>query len=126
MFTKVLSNRTSARVRRNSVIDGQERLISARSLSALPSRVVATTTVADALANWRNWAITIVGVALMIGLLISGVVVSAHGELEEISASKTLQRNTALNNMSQGLCMFDAAQRLIVCNKRYADLYGFD
>ena len=37
-----------------------------------------------------------------------------------------LQLDAALNNMAQGLCMFDAAQRLIVCNKRYADLYGLN
>jgi diguanylate cyclase (GGDEF)-like protein/PAS domain S-box-containing protein len=37
-----------------------------------------------------------------------------------------LQFDTALNNMAQGLCMFDATQRLIVCNKRYADLYGLN
>src|ERR1700730_3712308 len=30
----------------------------------------------------------------------------------------------ALNNMSQGLCMFDAASRLVVCNRRYMDMYG--
>jgi diguanylate cyclase (GGDEF)-like protein/PAS domain S-box-containing protein len=35
-----------------------------------------------------------------------------------------LELDAALNNMAQGLCMFDAAQRLIICNKRYADLYG--
>ena len=34
--------------------------------------------------------------------------------------------DTALANISQGLCMFDAEQRLIVCNKRYADLYGLN
>jgi diguanylate cyclase (GGDEF)-like protein/PAS domain S-box-containing protein len=28
--------------------------------------------------------------------------------------------------MSQGLCMFDGAQRLIVCNKRYAGFYGMN
>ena len=33
--------------------------------------------------------------------------------------------DTALNNMIQGLCMFDEAQRLIVCNQRYLDMYGF-
>lgn len=32
--------------------------------------------------------------------------------------------DAALENMSQGLCMFDADQRLIVCNERYAQLYG--
>ena len=31
--------------------------------------------------------------------------------------------NAALGNMTQGLCMFDRHKRLIVCNKRYLDLY---
>jgi diguanylate cyclase (GGDEF)-like protein len=30
----------------------------------------------------------------------------------------------ALNNMSQALCMADGEQRLIVCNRRYLDLFG--
>ena len=29
----------------------------------------------------------------------------------------------ALDNMSQGLCMFDAHERLVVCNRRYAEMY---
>jgi diguanylate cyclase (GGDEF)-like protein/PAS domain S-box-containing protein len=32
--------------------------------------------------------------------------------------------NTAVNNMSQGLVMFDAAERLLVCNRRYLQMYG--
>jgi diguanylate cyclase (GGDEF)-like protein len=32
--------------------------------------------------------------------------------------------DAALNNMSQGLCMVDAAQRLIVCNTRFLELFG--
>src|SRR5882724_13320881 len=31
---------------------------------------------------------------------------------------------TALNNMSEGLCMFDASARLILCNERYLEMYG--
>jgi diguanylate cyclase (GGDEF)-like protein/PAS domain S-box-containing protein len=31
---------------------------------------------------------------------------------------------TALAYMNQGLCLFDADQRLVISNKRYADLYG--
>jgi diguanylate cyclase (GGDEF)-like protein len=30
----------------------------------------------------------------------------------------------ALNNMTHGLCMFDAEQKLIVCNKTYVQMYG--
>src|SRR5262249_54434219 len=32
--------------------------------------------------------------------------------------------DAALNNMSQGLCMFDAESRLVVCNQRYIGMYG--
>jgi PAS domain-containing protein len=46
--------------------------------------------------------------------------------VKELIEKQALQLDAALENMSQGLCMFDAAQRLIVCNKRYADLYGLN
>jgi diguanylate cyclase (GGDEF)-like protein len=32
--------------------------------------------------------------------------------------------DTAINNMSQGLCLFDSEQRLVVCNEKYARIYG--
>jgi diguanylate cyclase (GGDEF)-like protein len=35
-----------------------------------------------------------------------------------------LRLEAAINNMSQGLCMFDGRQRLIICNDNYARLYG--
>ena len=34
------------------------------------------------------------------------------------------QLDVALNNMSHGVAMFDAEQRLVVCNKLYAEMYG--
>ncbi|MEP6872017.1 MAG: EAL domain-containing protein [Anaerolineaceae bacterium] len=36
---------------------------------------------------------------------------------------QNLRFDTAINNMTQALCFFDANRRLIVCNDRYADLY---
>ncbi len=32
--------------------------------------------------------------------------------------------DAALNNMSQGLAMFDSSNRLVVCNRRYLEMYG--
>ncbi|MEX3010917.1 PAS-domain containing protein [Hoeflea sp. TYP-13] len=32
--------------------------------------------------------------------------------------------NAALDNMSQGLCMFDKDRRLLVCNKRFVEIYN--
>jgi diguanylate cyclase (GGDEF)-like protein len=43
---------------------------------------------------------------------------------EEMLRLRNLQFDTAINNMSQGLCFFDAEQRLIVCNDRYVEMYG--
>jgi signal transduction histidine kinase len=39
--------------------------------------------------------------------------------------AKNRHFDAALNNMIQGLCMFDKDQYLIVCNRRYLDMYGF-
>ena len=56
--------------------------------------------------------------------------VSTHEDItEQRRAEKQLreqklQLDTALNNMSQGLNMFDAAGRLVVCNERYLQMYG--
>jgi diguanylate cyclase (GGDEF)-like protein len=45
-------------------------------------------------------------------------------EQEEKLRIRTLQFDTAINNMTQGLCFFDASSRLIVCNDRFIEMYG--
>lgn len=45
-------------------------------------------------------------------------------EREEELKSRNLLLDTALTHMSQGLCMYDKDQRVVVCNERYATLYG--
>jgi diguanylate cyclase (GGDEF)-like protein len=35
-----------------------------------------------------------------------------------------LQLDAALNNMVQGLCMFDARRRMVLCNDRFLELFG--
>jgi diguanylate cyclase (GGDEF)-like protein len=49
---------------------------------------------------------------------------------EQVEASRRDLREqetrlyTAINNMSQGLLLFDSLQRIVVCNQRYIDMYG--
>jgi diguanylate cyclase (GGDEF)-like protein len=51
-------------------------------------------------------------------------------QLNEISSFNAMietanaKVDVALKNMSQGLCMFDADERLVVANERYAQMYG--
>jgi diguanylate cyclase (GGDEF)-like protein len=47
-------------------------------------------------------------------------------EQQEQLRQRTLQFDIAVNNMSQGLCFFDGEQKLIVCNRRYAEMYHLD
>jgi diguanylate cyclase (GGDEF)-like protein len=55
-----------------------------------------------------------------------------YDELSENSfATRGLNRQIdclyqALNHMSQGLCVFDANERLLFCNEQYLTIYGFD
>jgi methyl-accepting chemotaxis protein len=35
-----------------------------------------------------------------------------------------LRMRVAINNMAQGLCMFDGNERLVVCNQRYMEMYS--
>jgi diguanylate cyclase (GGDEF)-like protein len=43
---------------------------------------------------------------------------------EQQLRNENILLNAALTNMSQGLVMFDAQGRVIICNRRYADMYG--
>ncbi|MGY2984383.1 diguanylate cyclase (GGDEF)-like protein [Bradyrhizobium sp. USDA 4518] len=44
---------------------------------------------------------------------------ASQKELEE----QRFRLDTAINHMGEGLCMFDAEKRLVVCNDRYAKMY---
>ncbi|MCA1412469.1 EAL domain-containing protein [Bradyrhizobium sp. NBAIM20] len=45
-----------------------------------------------------------------------------EGSQNELKEQK-LRLDTAINHMVEGLCMFDAGKRLVICNERYARLY---
>jgi diguanylate cyclase (GGDEF)-like protein/PAS domain S-box-containing protein len=49
---------------------------------------------------------------------------TALRERESELQEQNLRFDAALNNMSQGLLMFDSATRLVICNRRYLEMYG--
>jgi diguanylate cyclase (GGDEF)-like protein len=44
--------------------------------------------------------------------------------LNEELSTRNLRVDTAINNMVQGFLMFDSAERIVVCNDRYIEMYG--
>jgi diguanylate cyclase (GGDEF)-like protein len=71
--------------------------------------------------SWFTALCTILGTAVAIGL--GALKTRALDRLLSDHRAENLRFNTAINNMSQGLCFFDKQQRLIVCNRRYAEMY---
>ncbi|MHB1101951.1 MAG: PAS-domain containing protein [Devosia sp.] len=43
---------------------------------------------------------------------------------EKSLASQNMRFKAAVNNMRQGLCMFDKDERLVICNETYAEIYN--
>ncbi len=114
-----------------SPIDGEDRLISSRALTNFPIVVVATTTTYAALADWREQTGILIAIAGLSALAIAALlflVVSKLSRQHRASRQRlTLEKqrlDTAVNNMTQGLLLFDASQRLVICNQRYIEMYG--
>jgi methyl-accepting chemotaxis protein len=57
-------------------------------------------------------------VASLTATVILGVVMAIH------QARALGQYRTAVDSMPQGLCMFDAGERLVVCNSKYYEMYN--
>ena len=56
-------------------------------------------------------------------LALGGTCVAGFAALIGI-VRQNMRITAALDNMTQGLCMFDGATRLIICNDRYLEMYG--
>ncbi|HEX2363417.1 MAG TPA: EAL domain-containing protein [Bradyrhizobium sp.] len=114
-----------------SPIDGEYRLIASRALSDFPIVIVATTTATAALADWQEQMKFLIGVGIISVLLIAGLLFLVVRRLSQDHASSrqrlTLEKqrlDKAVNNMTQGLLLFDASRRLVICNHRYIDMYA--
>jgi diguanylate cyclase (GGDEF)-like protein/PAS domain S-box-containing protein len=121
--------RTTSRL--TSPFDGQDRLISSLVLTNFPILIVASTTTSAALADWREQIGMLIAIAALSVLAIAALlflVVRKLSQQHRASKQRLLlekQRlDTAVNNMTQGLLLFDARQRLVICNKRYLEMYG--
>jgi diguanylate cyclase (GGDEF)-like protein/PAS domain S-box-containing protein len=123
MFENLLSRTNHATVRRNGVFDGQDRLFSAHSLAHYPIVVVATTPVEDAVAHWRNGVIYVISTGALLAFVVGGLVFLSALQVGRRLRGQNKQFDAALNNMTQGLNMFDTAARLAVCNVRYLQMY---
>ncbi len=113
-------------------LDGEQRIFGFAQLPGTNSRLVigfSRSKILEAI-NWQ----TIMSVISLFIVCALGLVVAWVGG-EKLIATKLREQNlrleaakvqldAAMNNMPHGLCMFDGDQRMVVCNTKYAEMYG--
>jgi diguanylate cyclase (GGDEF)-like protein len=100
-------------------VDGSERLMAGARLANLPIDLTTSTTASAALADWRTEASYLIGLTIVLVVAIGGTC----AVVVQYFRKQSIQLDATLNNQSQGVCMYDAHRRLIVCNDRYAEMF---
>lgn len=131
LFKNVLPHADHGTVRITSIIDGKERLIAGHALAHYPVVVSVGTTVAASLTHWQHQAKLLIGagilaalVILVFAILIALRLLRRDKQFNQLLGQQKFILNTAVNNISQGLLMFDSTARLVLCNQRYIEIYG--
>ncbi|BBF94257.1 bifunctional diguanylate cyclase/phosphodiesterase [Blastochloris tepida] len=117
--------------------DGVARWFAVRPLQNYPLVLNVGISEREMLARWYRRAVAI---AIGAALLVSAATVllwAVMGQFQRLRRSERKLRDksralavsnirfdSALNNISQGLCMFDADERIVVSNARFAEIYG--
>jgi len=109
----------------------EDKVGAVKSLMHFPILIVATTRTETALADWRSQtrlqffaaALAIVVVIGMVFLIVRQLR-QQHAAAQRKLSEKSQHLDTAINNMTQGLLLFDSSGRLVICNRRYIDMFG--
>jgi diguanylate cyclase (GGDEF)-like protein len=126
-----LGGSNSAAIRFTGQIGGKDRLLAVHRLADFPMFISVGVDSSAALAIWQKQTNILIGAgglaALTFAILIFLIVrqlAKAHSISLQRLALEKQRLDTALNNMSQGLIMFDSADRVVVCNDHYIEMYG--
>jgi diguanylate cyclase (GGDEF)-like protein len=123
--------------RSSGVLSNAVRLVSVRPLQNYPLAVNVGLRESSVLATWNQRMLAIgAGMLLVVccaGFLLRawakqlGRLIASEAQLARSSRELKAARDrldAAMNNVPQGLCMFDAEMRLTVANARYLEMYG--
>jgi diguanylate cyclase (GGDEF)-like protein len=120
---QILSKSDHGTMRLVSPIDGLNRLVAVHALSNFPISVIATTTESVALADWRQQTRFLIAVAGFSVLAIAALLFFVVRKLSQQHQIEKQRLDTAIDNMTQGLLLYDSSHRLVVANRRYIEMF---
>ena len=130
--------------RSTGIFNGQPRLIAVRPLREYPLVVDVSVSEAQVLASWW-WRAVFIAAGTLLMVICSALLLKAlSNQFKQLSESEAslaerettlaeksnqleiahMQIDAALNNITQGLVMFDREARIVVTNERYIEMYG--
>ena len=126
-----LGDRQSGTSRFIGKMAGKDRLLAAHRLAQYPLHVSVARDTDAALAGWQRETIVFLSAgglaALAVGVMIFLIVRQLRQGHELSKQRLALEKqwlHTAINNMSQGLILFDSSERIVIFNQRYVEMYG--
>ena len=113
-----------------SQMTDDDRIGAVRSLHHFPIMIVAATKTQTALADWRaQTRLQFVAAALAVIVVIATIFLIVrqlqrqHRAAQNLLKEKSRHLDAAVNNMTQGLLLFNGEGRLVICNQRYIDMF---
>ena len=104
-------------------VDGTNRLVSYRVVAGYPLLITLAMAEHEIFAAYERHRMIYIAVAAILTLLVL-IAVGASIRRQSSLEQTNFWFNAALENITHGLCMFDASKRLVICNDRYANLYS--
>jgi diguanylate cyclase (GGDEF)-like protein/PAS domain S-box-containing protein len=128
-----LDGRQNGAVRIVGTMEGRDRLLALQHLASHPFYIVVGLDTEPALAGWRREAAILAifgifsaGLVAIVVLLIVRQLSHQDRRSKQRLRQEKQRLDTAVNNMTQGLLLFDASEKIVVCNRRYLEMYGLD
>jgi diguanylate cyclase (GGDEF)-like protein len=136
LYARFISQKLDGVTRQKSAVDGVDRMFAIVHSPNFPVVSVVAMAMNDVLADWLHQAealafgAAVIVLAIAFGTIRLAVYIERLADAqarEAVQAQVAIQYkrfNNAMDNIVQGLAMYDRSRSLIACNKRYAEIYG--
>jgi diguanylate cyclase (GGDEF)-like protein len=136
VYSRFIAPKRDGVTRQSNAIDGVDRLLAIVHSPKFPVASVVAVAMNDVLAGWLHQAEALAfGAAVIVLAIAFGTIrlavyierladAQARASVQTQLAVQYKRFHDAVDNIVQGLAMYDRRKSLIACNKRYAEIYG--